>query len=74
MLSLFGSLLFSRSGFLLPGVAKIADHGTNGPRNFSRSPERIKGEKKRDNFREVEKMESQFFVKIVKAVLIDSRY
>ena len=36
------------------GVEKIADHGTNGPRNFFRSPERMK-RKKRNEFREANK-------------------
>ena len=30
-----------------PGVEKIADHGTNGPRNFFRSPERMKRRKEK---------------------------
>ena len=51
-------------------MEKIADHSTNGPRSFSRSPERMKGERKRDKFREMEKRENQFFVKIIKAVLV----
>ena len=32
---------------LMPGVEKIADYSTNGPRNFFRSPERMKGKKEK---------------------------
>ena len=45
-------------------MEKMVDHSTNGPRNFSRSSERMKSRKEK----------GQFFVKILKAVLIDSHH
>ena len=58
---------FQNVEITVPGVEKIADHCTNVPRNFFRSAERMKGRKEQVLMWKSEKMESHFFVKIVKA-------
>ena len=58
----------------MAGVEKMADHGTNGPRNFCQVSRKNEKEKGNGIDLEKSKMKSLFFVKIIKAVLIDSHY